>query len=124
MNFLKSVAAAIDGSLSGLGEATARLLSAPAIATDVNHRDQVKSLVDAAAQTFRRIDMMINYAGLMPQSPLERMKIREWKRMIDVNLKGVLYGIAAALTQNLLQAIEQTMLSYLTRSVRRRAATS
>ncbi len=40
---------------------------------------------------------MINNAGLMPQSPLERLKIDEWERMIDVNLKGVLYGIAAAL---------------------------
>ena len=40
---------------------------------------------------------MINNAGLMPQSPLERLKIDEWDRMIDVNIKGVLYGIAAAL---------------------------
>ena len=40
---------------------------------------------------------MINNAGLMPHSPLERLKIDEWDRMIDVNLKGVLYGIAAAL---------------------------
>jgi NADP-dependent 3-hydroxy acid dehydrogenase YdfG len=40
---------------------------------------------------------MINNAGLMPQSPLERLKIEEWDRMIDVNIKGVLYGIAAAL---------------------------
>jgi NADP-dependent 3-hydroxy acid dehydrogenase YdfG len=41
--------------------------------------------------------VMINNAGLMPQSPLERLKIDEWDRMIDVNIKGVLYGIAAAL---------------------------
>jgi NADP-dependent 3-hydroxy acid dehydrogenase YdfG len=40
---------------------------------------------------------MINNAGLMPQSPLERLKIEEWDRTIDVNIKGVLYGIAAAL---------------------------
>jgi NADP-dependent 3-hydroxy acid dehydrogenase YdfG len=40
---------------------------------------------------------MLNNAGLMPHSPLERLKVEDWERMIDVNLKGVLYGIAAAL---------------------------
>ena len=44
-----------------------------------------------------RIDVLINNAGLMPQAPLERLKVDEWDRMIDVNIKGVLYGIAAAL---------------------------
>jgi NADP-dependent 3-hydroxy acid dehydrogenase YdfG len=68
-----------------------------AITTDVTHCDQVKRLVDAGAQTYGRIDVMINNAGLMPQAPLERLKIDEWERMIDVNIKGVLYGIAAAL---------------------------
>src|SRR6476660_2970484 len=43
------------------------------------------------------IDVMINNAGLMPQAPLERLQVDEWDRMIDVNIKGVLYGIAAAL---------------------------
>ena len=57
----------------------------------------MKGLVDAAVQTYGRIDVMINNAGLMPQSPLERLKVDEWDRMIDVNIKGVLYGIAAAL---------------------------
>jgi NADP-dependent 3-hydroxy acid dehydrogenase YdfG len=57
----------------------------------------VKKLVDAAVQAYGRIDVMINNAGLMPQAPLERLKIDEWDRMIDVNIKGVLYGIAAAL---------------------------
>ena len=66
-------------------------------ATDVTDRDQVKQLVDAAVQTYGRVDVMINNAGLMPQSPLERLKVDEWDRMIDVNIKGVLYGIAAAL---------------------------
>lgn len=46
---------------------------------------------------YGRLDVMINNAGLMPQAPLERLKIDEWNRMIDVNIKGVLYGIAAAL---------------------------
>ena len=48
-------------------------------------------------QQFGRIDVMLNNAGLMPHSPLERLKVDEWDRMVDVNLKGVLYGIAAAL---------------------------
>jgi NADP-dependent 3-hydroxy acid dehydrogenase YdfG len=68
-----------------------------AIETDVIHRDQVKRLVNAAVQSFGRIDVMISNAGLMPQSPLEQLKIDEWEQMIDVNIKGVLYGIAAAL---------------------------
>src|SRR5207249_5230204 len=116
----------ITGASSGLGEAAARLLSAQgasvvlgarrveriqaladelngsggqalAIQTDVTDCDQVQRLVDAAVQTYGRIDVMINNAGLMPQSPLERRKIDDWNQMIDVNIKGVLYGIAAAL---------------------------
>jgi len=76
---------------------TAAGATAIAVTTDVTHRDQVKRLVDAAVQACGRIDVMINNAGLMPQSLLERLKIDEWDRMIDVNIKGVLYGIAAAL---------------------------
>lgn len=116
----------ITGASSGLGEAAARLLSAQganlalgarrvdrlrslenefnksggktiAVATDVTSPEQVKQLVDAAAQKFGRVDVIINNAGLMPQSPLERLKIDDWNRMIDVNVKGVLYGIAAVL---------------------------
>jgi NADP-dependent 3-hydroxy acid dehydrogenase YdfG len=116
----------ITGASSGLGEATARLLSAQgavlvlgarrvdrlqsladelagrggkalAVCTDVTDCEQVKRLVDAAVHTYGRIDVMINNAGLMPLSPLERLKIEDWDRTIDVNIKGVLYGIAAAL---------------------------
>ena len=65
--------------------------------TDVTDRDQVKQLVDTRVEAYGRVDVMINNAGLMPQSLLERLKIDEWDRMIDVNIKGVLYGIAAAL---------------------------
>lgn len=68
-----------------------------AVTTDVVHRDQIQKLVDAAVETYGCIDVMINNAGLMPQALLERLQIDEWDRMIDVNIKGVLYGIAAAL---------------------------
>jgi NADP-dependent 3-hydroxy acid dehydrogenase YdfG len=116
----------ITGASSGLGEAAARGLSskgaivvlgarrteriqslvgdliskggvALALPTDVTKYEQVKALVDLAVNTYGRIDVMINNAGLMPQSPLDRLKIDEWDQMIDVNIKGVLYGIAAAL---------------------------
>jgi NADP-dependent 3-hydroxy acid dehydrogenase YdfG len=116
----------ITGASSGLGEATARLLSAQgarvvlgarrqdriqalareltaaggaamAVTTDVTDRAQVRNLVDSAVREYGRIDVMIDNAGLVPQAPLERLKVDEWDRTIDVNLKGVLYGIAAAL---------------------------
>ena len=78
-------------------ELTASGHPALAVQTDVTDRAQVQRLVDAAIARFGRIDVMINNAGLMPHSPLERLKVDDWDRMIDVNLKGVLYGIAAAL---------------------------
>ena len=87
----------VDRLRSLADELTGRDGKALAVETDVTHADQVKALVDAAVRTYGRIDVMINNAGLMPQSLLERLKIDEWDRMIDVNIKGVLYGIAAAL---------------------------
>lgn len=81
-------------------EALARELSLPdgaALQTDVTDLAQVRQLVDGAVGLHGRIDVLINNAGLMPQSPLERLKIEDWDQMIDVNIKGVLYGIAAAL---------------------------
>ncbi len=123
---IKNKVVVITGASSGLGEATARMLgklgahvvlgarrrdrlqaladditasggSARAVTTDVTEIDQVKRLVDEAVQAHGHIDVMINNAGLMQQSPLESLKVDEWDNMIDVNIKGVMYGIAAAL---------------------------
>ena len=114
----------ITGASSGLGEAAARELarsgaklalgarrldrlreladelslgSDAAVETDVTHFEDVKRLVDQAVQRHGRIDVIINNAGIMPHSPLDRLKVDDWSRMIDVNVKGVLHGIAAAL---------------------------
>jgi NADP-dependent 3-hydroxy acid dehydrogenase YdfG len=121
---LKDKVVVITGASSGLGEAAARRLSRhgaklvlgarrlerlqalakelslgndAAVQTDVAQYAQVKHLVDHAVRSRGRIDVMINNAGLMAHSLLERARVEEWDHMIDVNIKGVLYGIAAAL---------------------------
>ncbi|WP_310631260.1 SDR family oxidoreductase [Paraburkholderia sp.] len=67
--------------------------------TDVTDRNQVQALVDRAIDLHGRVDVILNNAGLMPSSMLDKLKVDEWDRMIDVNIKGVLYGIAAVLPQ-------------------------
>lgn len=64
---------------------------------DVSDRDQVKTFVDFAVSTFGKIDVLINNAGVMPLAPLEMARLDEWDEAIDINIKGVLWGIAAAL---------------------------
>jgi NADP-dependent 3-hydroxy acid dehydrogenase YdfG len=66
-------------------------------ALDVTRLEDVHGFLNAAAETFGRVDVLINNAGVMPLSKLDALKIDEWMRMIDVNIRGVLHGIAAAL---------------------------
>ncbi|MEJ2205091.1 MAG: SDR family oxidoreductase [Gemmatimonadota bacterium] len=65
--------------------------------TDVTHREDVEALVGMALADHGRVDVMVNNAGVMPLSRVEELRVEDWERMVDVNLKGVLYGIAAVL---------------------------
>lgn len=126
MSNIEDKVVVITGASSGLGEAAARLLAqrgaklmlaarrkdrlqsltdeieraGGAVAyqvADVTDRAQVQRLADTALERYGQIDVLVNNAGLMPLSPLDLLKVDEWDRMIDVNIKGVLYGIAAVL---------------------------
>ncbi len=74
------------------GEALTRRL-------DVTDRADVAAFADAARQAFGRVDVIVNNAGVMPLSLMTSLKVDEWERMVDVNIKGVLYGIAAVLPE-------------------------
>src|SRR6476646_4380651 len=66
-------------------------------ATDVTKRAEVEALIQRAVDGFGRVDVLLKDAGVMPIAPIEALKVDEWDRQIDVNIKGLLYGVAAAL---------------------------
>src|SRR5262249_12353795 len=78
-------------------EITAVGAKAISVPVDVTNRDQVEGLIRAAVEGFGRVGVIVNGGGIMLIAPMEAFKVEEWDRMIDVNLKGLLYGVAAVL---------------------------
>jgi NADP-dependent 3-hydroxy acid dehydrogenase YdfG len=68
-------------------------------AVDVLKRAEMEAFIKGAVENFGRVDVIVNNAGIMPIAPIQLLKVDEWDRQIDVNIKGVLYGVAAALPQ-------------------------
>lgn len=66
---------------------------------DVTDRNDVAGFAEAARRAFGQVDVIVNNAGVMPLSPMASLKVDEWDRMVDVNIKGVLHGIAAVLPE-------------------------
>ncbi|MDE1828722.1 MAG: SDR family oxidoreductase [Thaumarchaeota archaeon] len=73
------------------------------VACDVTKRSDCENLIDVAIKKWNRVDILINNAGLMPLSFVKNLKVEEWDRMVDVNIKGVLYCTAAAIPHLLKQ---------------------
>lgn len=67
------------------------------VAVDVTRREDVAALVATAGTEFGGLDVLVNNAGIGPVAELDALKVEEWDRMVDVNLKGVLHGLAASL---------------------------
>ena len=86
-----------------VAEITAQGGAAKGYALDVTNKHQVEDVVAAVVADFGKLDVLINNAGLMPIRPMSEVNTDEWDAMIDVNLKGTLYGIAAALPRFIAQ---------------------
>jgi NADP-dependent 3-hydroxy acid dehydrogenase YdfG len=79
------------------GEMRAKGFRVLAVHTDVTDRDEVEAMVAVTLETFGQVDILVNNAGVMPLSPIEECRVDDWIHMVDVNVKGVLFGVGAVL---------------------------